>query len=50
MLGVSTDRFGFRACITKDGRKHNLGTFRTPEEAHACYLKAKRRMHLGCTI
>ena len=22
----------------------------TPEEAHAVYLEAKRRLHVGCTI
>lgn len=28
----------------------NLGFFATPEEAHAAYLEAKRRLHEGCTI
>jgi HNH endonuclease/AP2 domain len=27
-----------------------LGSFRTAEEAHACYLAAKRELHEGCTI
>lgn len=35
-----------------DGRRHrpNLGTFDTPEQAHAAYTKAKRELHEGCTI
>lgn len=28
----------------------HLGVFDTPEEAHAAYLKAKRKLHKGCTI
>jgi hypothetical protein len=32
-----------------DGRK-NLGYFDTPEEAHAAYVAAKRKIHAGCTI
>ena len=27
-----------------------LGMFSTPEEAHAAYVEAKRRMHPGCTL
>lgn len=27
-----------------------LGYFKTPEEAHAAYLEAKRKLHAGCTI
>lgn len=27
-----------------------IGTFATPEEAHAAYLEAKRKLHVGCLI
>lgn len=33
------------ATITANGRKHHLGTFATPEEAHAEYLKAVPLYH-----
>jgi hypothetical protein len=36
--------------ITVSGRRKHLGYFDTPEEAHAAYLEAKRRLHAGCTI
>lgn len=32
------------------GKQKGLGSFGTPEEAHAAYLDAKRSMHEGCTI
>lgn len=34
---------GYRARIGMDGRVKNLGTFTTPEEAHAAYCKAAIR-------
>lgn len=38
--------------VHEAGRKRNkyLGRFKTKEEAHQAYLKAKRQLHLGCTI
>ena len=38
--------------LTTDGtgKVKNLGFYATPEEAHAVYVTAKRRMHAGCTI
>lgn len=27
-----------------------LGSFKTAEEAHQCYLNAKRKIHEGCTV
>jgi hypothetical protein len=47
MLGVvpvpSTGKFS--AQIVFDGRSIHLGTFETPDEAHAAYVDAKRKYH-----
>jgi len=32
------------------GKRKAIGTFKTPEEAHEAYLKAKRLLHEGCSI
>lgn len=45
MLGVTTDRRGWRANIKLGDRRVNLGTFDTPQEAHAAYRGAKRVLH-----
>jgi hypothetical protein len=46
LLGVSRNgRFGYRAVIKIGYAPKHLGTFRTPEEAHAAYIAAKREMH-----
>jgi hypothetical protein len=51
LLGVSkSDGPGFRARIFYAGKENHLGTFKTPEDAHAAYLAAKRHLHEGCTI
>ena len=49
-LGVSRRGSCWRAQITADGKKRHIGTFNTPELAHAAYLEAKRKLHAGCTI
>ena len=36
--------------IELEGKKFNLGTRTTPEAAYALYVKAKRKLHKGCTI
>ena len=41
---------GYAAKIMKNGNTTYLGKHRTPEKAHAAYLKAKRTMHEGCSI
>lgn len=50
LLGVVRNGSGFSARIMAEGKKHHLGTFRTPEAAHAVYVKAKRELHEGCTL
>lgn len=45
LLGVSRDRDRWKAQIKIDGSNKSLGTFDTPEQAHAAYLEAKARMH-----
>lgn len=51
LLGVYPNHKRFMAKIsTPEKRNMYLGTFDTPEEAHAAYLKAKRAYHAGCTI
>lgn len=41
---------GFRASIVLHGKKTNIGTFATAEEAHFAYLKEKRKLHLAGAI
>lgn len=53
LLGVS--RSGGRgrpwmSAIIHEGKRHYLGTFDTPEEAHAVYVDKKRELHEGCTL
>lgn len=50
LLGVQRNHNGWQACITTNGKRKCLGTYKTPEEAHAAYLAAKRERHIGCTI
>jgi hypothetical protein len=50
LLGVMTSQGKFRAQIRLDGKARHLGTFETPEAAHAAYLVAKRKLHPACTI
>lgn len=40
----------FRSEIRHNGTQIRLGTFSTPEEAHAAYLEAKRKLHEGNTL
>lgn len=51
LLGVEVHRTGrFTARIKANGKRYYLGIFDTPEEAHAAYIAAKRRLHSFCTI
>lgn len=38
--GVSHNGKGYRAAVTHEGVRHNLGTFETPEEAALAYNEA----------
>lgn len=49
-LGVSAWKGRYKAAIHAAGRDRHLGTFDTPEEAHAAYVGAKRVLHEGSTL
>lgn len=50
LMGASRCKGKYRAVIVVDGRPKCVGTFRTPDEAHVAYVRAKRIFHPGCTI
>lgn len=52
LLGVYLNKKSgkFIAQIGYKGKLKYLGSFSTPEDAHAAYLVAKRKHHEGCTI
>jgi hypothetical protein len=43
--GVKPNGRNWMASIRANGVQHYLGTFRTPEAAHAAYVEAARRLH-----
>lgn len=49
-LGVYKSINNYRARIKTNGRNIDLGSYKTPEEAHQAYLRGKRKYHKGCTI
>lgn len=49
-LGVSSCKGSWKAQIGVGGKPRHLGTFDSPEAAHAAYIEAKRKLHPGCTI
>lgn len=50
-LGVTLHQSGrFRARIRADGKLMSLGLYDTPQQAHAAYVVAKRRLHAGNTL
>lgn len=53
-LGVGKQKYDsgrpWVANIMVAGKQTHLGSFSTPEEAHACYLRAKRELHPGNTL
>ena len=44
LKGAWRNGSGWCATIRKNGRQHYLGSFRTPQEAHAAYVKAARKL------
>lgn len=50
LLGVSRSGNRWRAYITVDGRQMHLGCFSKADDAHDAHVKAKRKLHAGCTI
>lgn len=50
VLGVTERDRKFVAQIGAGGRNHYLGRFKTKQAAHAAYVKAKRKLHEGCTL
>lgn len=50
LLGVQRNHGGWQGHITVKGKRMLLGTYKTPQEAHQAYLRAKRELHEGCTI
>lgn len=49
-LGVSVHKNRWQASITVNGVSRTIGSFKTPELAHAAYIQAKREMHPFCQI
>ena len=49
-MGVSTHGTRWKAKIGVDGNPRYIGSYDTPELAHAAYIEAKRLLHPGCTI
>ena len=50
LLGVVPNGLGFSAQISVGNKSKCLGTYDTPEKAHARYLEEKRRVHRGNTL
>jgi hypothetical protein len=50
LLGVFPHRQKWGAKIAVNGVGRFIGVFAAPEEAHAAYVEAKRRLHEGCTL
>lgn len=50
VLGVVKVGERYQANIHFNRKKRYLGTYATAEEAHAVYVDAKRRLHVGCTL
>lgn len=49
-LGVTVHGGRFEASIKLNGKNIYLGSYATPELAHAAYLAKKREIHPGCVI
>jgi HNH endonuclease len=49
-LGVTQVGTRWKATIGSRGKNYYVGTFASPDEAHAAYVAAKRSLHAGCTL
>lgn len=45
LMGAQKNGSGWRAVIKIGNQRKSLGTYDTPEEAHAVYMRAKQAMH-----
>lgn len=45
LIGAQRNGNRWRALIRSDGRRISLGSFASPAEAHAAYLRAKEQLH-----
>lgn len=50
LLGVTRLGDRWMARILVAGKRVQIGSFSTPEAAHAAYVAAKRELHAGCTL
>jgi hypothetical protein len=50
LLGVRKAKTKFQAGIRVNGKFIYLGVYKTPEEAHLVYIKAKKELHLSCLL
>ena len=50
LLGVIESNGSFIASITTNRKHIHLGSFDTAEDAHRAYLRAKKALHVGCTL
>ena len=50
LLGAYRKRNKWLAQIMVNGKQTYVGVYDTQELAHAAYVEAKRRLHIGCTI
>lgn len=50
LAGVSMNHKRYAAHIRLNSKRHYIGTYDTPEEAHSAYVSTKRDLHEGCTI
>jgi hypothetical protein len=50
LIGVVASGKRWSAHIRASGKRHYLGVFDAPEDAHAAYIAAKRRLHPGNTL
>lgn len=49
-LGVTRHQGKWAARLQLEGKTIRLGSFESPEEAHAAYVAGKRKLHEGCTL